>query len=964
MPSYSPNAFTLDEAHTAAAAAGYKPAQLGNRGRFSFNSRACHVGGDNPNGCWATERDGRIYFHCHKHGGAKTERLEAQRRITANLGLPEYRVPGPSNSNGQPYQTREWTYVNRMTGEEAVQVVERYDGACWRDDCADRFSHKHPWLRREEKFQGHSTGGFLLLEHPPQASETPENANCESPTNGNPCNSCNRCNQTPVPNRPKIGDGTGNWGVICEGETTAKAAAACGWRALSYQGGASGAGRADYSPLSGMNILVAPDNDRPGNRAALTAAIRCLEVGAREVRIMATDAFHRRGEDLADLDPDQRARVIEDGWFTQARDLGSLTLELAVHNLTDRCLAATKRPLVAATNQEHFDEHVGQVWAGIFQHEERLPDPSLYVNNGRLAYLSPDGEGDYEIIEHTNDSIAILAAAAVFWYLGYQERILVSEPVEGSELADWQNAAAAMDEVEGSEHGWVTRETKQRRDEPDQINYVLHTPKRHHPQRTVTNALLINLPEDLPQLDAVMSHPFLSGSGDRLVTEEGYHPGERVYLQNRHPFTPVPVDQAIADLDDLFVDFPFANDTADRTNLYAAIVTRICRRSYAMAPMFMFDKPKSGTGATLLVGLVGLLTTGKHPERVTYCNGEMVEFEKRVAATCRAASGVVLLDNLSGTMASAMLAELLTADDSFTARDLGTTRNLSFNPRNFVIMGTANNVTMTAELVNRTLPVRLNAGVERPDQRTGFRHTDVKDYLVDNLPRLRNAALSLVHHWLEKGRPPATELPKALRRYPAWQRQTAAILEAAGLTDFAGNTVEFEERAVTDAEAAQHPFVQWWWDIHQSNPVMTKDLAPVALGDPNDDDSEGMLKVKGASDKQRRANLTKLINSWLDQTYELDNVTVRVVSGPLYANRYPTWILQEPDSKVGAFPLLGPETEEPLQRLQELQGFSTPGTNESGESGQKRACRTCGKPLLPDEPGPDCEEHQSERRIS
>ena len=955
MPSYSPNAFTLDEAHAAAAAGGFKPTQLGQRGRFSFNSRACHVGGDNPNGCWAREVDGRVYFHCHKHGGEKTERLEAQRRITANLGLPEYRVPGPSNGNGQPHQTREWTYRNAATGESAVQVVERYDGACWRDDCSDRFAHKHPWLRRDEKFRGRPTDGFLLLEHLPPASGNPENVVCDFPTDGNPCNSCNPCNQTAVRDEHKTGDGTGNWGVICEGETTAEAAAACSWRAFSYQGGASGAGRADYSPVQGMNILVAPDNDRPGTRAALIATIRCLEAGAREVRILSTDAFRRRGEDLADLEAEQRAKIIEQGWFAPVRQLGPLMVELAVHNVGDRCQTATKRPLVAATNQEHFDDHVGQVWTGVFQREERLPHPSLYVNNGRLAYLAPDSEGDYEITEHNGDSIAILAAASVFWYLGWEERVLASEPAEGSELADWEKAASALDEVAGHEHGWVTREIKQRRDEPDLVNHVLHVPKRHHPQRAVTNALLINLPDDLPQLDAVMSHPFLSGTSDRLVTEEGYHPEEKVYLQNRHSFTPVDLDAAIAELDDLFSDFPFANPVADRTNLYAAIITRICRRAYAMAPMIMFDKPKSGTGATLLVGLVALLATGKHPERVTYCNGEMVEFEKRVAATCRAASGVVLLDNLSGTMASSMLAELLTADDSFTARDLGTTRNLSFNPRNFVIMGTANNVTMTAELVNRTLPVRLNAGVERPDQRTGFRHPDVKDYLVENLPRLSNAALSLVHHWLEKGRPPATELPQALRRYPAWQRQTAAVLEAAGFADFAGNAVEFEERAVTDAEAAQHPFVQWWWDTHQSNPVMVKDLATVALGDPNDEHSEAMLHVKGGTDKIRNTNLSKLINSWVDQTYELDGATVRVALGPRYANRYTTWFLQVPDSKVGAFPLLGPETEAPLHGLQELHGFHTPGPNDSPDSGQKRACRTCGKPLLPDEAGPDCE---------
>ena len=967
MPSYSGNAFSLEEAHAAATAAGFNPSRLGNRCRFSFNSRACHVGGDNPNGCWATEKDGRVYFHCHKHKDGKAAWIGAQRRITRNLGLPEYRMP-EAVAGSRPYQVREWTYRSSLTGEEAVQVVERYDEPCWREDCSDRFPHKHPWLKRDDKWKTWSTDGFLLLEHAAATPNPPENAQCFTPVNGQPCNSCNRCNSVPIREQQRNGDGTRNWAVIAEGESTAEAAAACGWRAFSYQGGSNGAGRADYSPVIGIDVLIAPDNDRPGTKAALTAAIRCIEAGAREVRIMPTEAFQRRGEDLADLAVERRVLVIEDGWFSRVRTLGPLILELGAHNLDDRCRAATKRPLVAATKQEHFDDHVGQVWAGIFQREEGLRQPRLYVKDGKLVYLATGDEGGLEITEHTGDSIAILAASSVFWYLGYEHSALVSEPEPHADLETWQEAAATLDGVEGHEHGWLTREVKERRDAPDHVTYVLHAPKSHHPQRSVTSALLIDLPDDLPPIDAVITHPFLNGQGDRLVTEDGYHPEERLYLQNRIPFKPVPIGDAIEHLDDLFHDFPFANQTADRTNLYATIVTRVCRRSYDISPMFLFDKPKSGTGATLLANLVAVLTTGKKSERVTYCNGEMLEFEKRVAATCRAASGVVLLDNLSGVMASTMLAELLTADDSFTARDLGTSRNLTFNPRNFIVVGTANNVTMTADLANRTLPVRLNAGVERPDQRTGFRHPDVKEYLVANLPRLRNSALSLVHHWLEQGKPPASELPQGLRRYPAWQRQTAAILEAAGLPDFAGNTVEFEDRAITDAEAAQRPFVQWWWDTHQSNPVLAKDLALVALGDPNDDDSEGMLKVKGSNDKQRRANLTKLIKTWLDQTYELDSATVRIVAGPLYANRYPTWFLQVADASVGAFPLLDEEPEAPLQgseslqRLQTLQGFGTGAQNTPTVSGQRRACSRCGHQLLPDEDGPECEDCQNGRR--
>ena len=958
MPSYSGNAFSLEEAHTAATAAGFKPSRLGNRGRFSFNSRACHVGGDNPAGCWADDKNGRVYFHCHKHKDAKTDWLEAQRRVTVNLGLPEFVLPGPSNGNGQPYQVREWTYHNRLTGEDAVQVVERYDGACWRRDCTERFAHKHPRMKDRGKWQGWPTDGFQLLEH---TSESPENRGAVNFSVSNPCSSCNPCSHPTDVNGPECDHGTRDWRIITEGETTAESAAACGWRAFSYLGGASGAGRADYSDVAGMKILVAPDNDRPGTGAALSAAIGSLRAGAAEVRIMPTDAFRRRGEDLADLERDQRARVIEEGWFTDARQLGPLILELAAHNLEGRCLGATKRPLIEASDREHLDEHVEQVWKGILEREERLPQPALFVKDGRLVYLATGDDGEWVIAEHTRDSIAIVSAASVFWYQGFDEKLIVEEPPADDDLSAWEEAAAVLDAVGGREHGRLLRQASQRRDEPETFRYVLRTPRPRHPQRSVTNALLVNPPEDVPQLEAVITHPFLNAAAGRLITEEGYHLSERLYLRNPFPFEPLKLEEAKAALDDLFFDFPFPT-AADCTNLFAAIVTKICRRSYSKAPLMMVDKPKSGTGATLLTELVALLTTGRLPMRATYSPGEMLEFEKRVASTCRDANGIVLLDNLAGTIVSSMLADLLTAEDKFPARDLGFSRNFILNPRNYMLMATANNVSMAAELVNRTLHIRLDAGVERPDHRNGFRHHSITDYLLDNLPRMRNAALSLVHHWLEVDRPPASDLPKALRRFPAWQRQTAAILEAAGFADFTANAVEFEERAITDAEASQHPFIQWWWDTHRSNPVGVKELATMALGNPDEEDADGMLQVKGTTEKIRRINLSKLIKTWLHQTFELSDTTVRIVAGPLLNNRTPQWMLQEPDSRAGAFPLLDANTDESLQGLQELQGLGTEKFTAPPKTGEKRACERCERQLLPDEAGPECGDCANGRR--
>ena len=947
MPSFQRSGFTLEDAHAAATAAGYRPTRLNNRSRFNFNSAACH-GGDAPTGCWATVSEGRVYFHCHIHsrrGGSKADWMGAQERITASLNLPEYRPADIAGGGGKPYQVREWTYHNPTTGENAVQVVARYDGPCDREDCTERWAHKHPWLRRDDSFKETPTDGFLLLEHAidnipvrdNQAENRPESSDSggqEVFTEEISCISCHSCQDGSCPDCL----GKANRIIIAEGETTAEAASALGWRAFSYQGGANGAGRADYSPAAGLSVLYAPDHDRPGNHAALTAAIRCIEAGATDVRIMPVDCFRRRGEDLADLDPEGRKRAIEIGWASKVREQGPLTLELAIHNLEDRCISKRHRPLIEATEGEHYREHVDDVWRGIMERGDKLREPQVYVKDGRLVKLGYGSEGPHSMIDFNRNSIALEASDAVFWYKGFDEDAICEPPDEDADLLGWQDVAAKVDDVDGREFGRVKRQGGR---------YVLSTPQPHHPMRTVTSALLDSPPDDLPILEAVITRPFLASDGSHLITSQGYHQAEQLYLENPRRFAPMPLHDALTALGDLFCDFPFASDS-DETNLYACIVTAICRRAYSLAPMFMFDKPKSGTGASLLAQLVSLLVTGRVPRKVIY-SSEGDEFEKRLATAARQYNGLLLLDNLAGTISSPTLASMVTAEDTFEVRKLGTQDMIVLHPRNYVVMATANNVSMDAELVNRTLPIRLDANMEQPDERDNFRHPEVLEYLRTNLSRLQSAALSLVQHWIDAGKPAASELPRARRRFTGWLPITAAILECSGFTDFAANVVEFDDRAVSSHESAAHDFVDWWWNNYESNPVSVKELAPKALGDPNDDTDEGMLPIRGTSEKARRTNLSKYVNRLIDQTFELDTMRVKLVSAKTPGAKYQEWMLQPTNPALGLAA---------WHEMHEMHEKYSDENSDAPESSGNRRLGECGHPLLPDEPGPICDNCQ------
>lgn len=96
-----------------------------------------------------------------------------------------------------------------------------------------------------------------------------------------------------------------------EGEKAAGAIQSIGYAAASSIGGAGNVDKSDYSALKGCNLLVWPDDDDEGRKAAQKVAQAAVEAGAQNVRIAETVGANN-GADAADLFPDaRRARLIE-----------------------------------------------------------------------------------------------------------------------------------------------------------------------------------------------------------------------------------------------------------------------------------------------------------------------------------------------------------------------------------------------------------------------------------------------------------------------------------------------------------------------------------------------------------------------------------------------------------------------------------------------------------------------------
>lgn len=110
----------------------------------------------------------------------------------------------------------------------------------------------------------------------------------------------------------KQGDpNTSGFAVVCEGEGKARAIARVGHLGVSYVGGSGCAGRADYSTLGKLPVLIWPDNDLPGLRAAIAAWYAIREQTGIEARILPPCGEPGSSWDAADLSPNERQDWIE-----------------------------------------------------------------------------------------------------------------------------------------------------------------------------------------------------------------------------------------------------------------------------------------------------------------------------------------------------------------------------------------------------------------------------------------------------------------------------------------------------------------------------------------------------------------------------------------------------------------------------------------------------------------------------
>ncbi len=332
----------------------------------------------------------------------------------------------------------------------------------------------------------------------------------------------------------------------------------------------------------------------------------------------------------------------------------------------------------------------------------------------------------------------------------------------------------------------------------------------------------------LPSLAEIVECPVFTVEG-QLHDTPGYSEHSRMYytggaeVGNTEPTAERVAWAKSLLLDDLLVDFPFAED-ASKAHAVAYILAPFVRDMVTgPVPPTLVEAPMEGSGKSLLTNACAFPALGRTLPTMAFTNNDE-ELDKRVVAKLLAGDTHAVLDNVNYELDSGVLANAWT-QTVYEGRFLGKSTQMKLENR-MIWAVTANNIVLSAENARRCVWVHLDANVERPRDRDGFKHPHLMTWIAENRNDLVTACVTLVRAWIDAGMP-AYQGTRRKGSFESWVAVMGGILDVIGVPAFLDNEDELAAKAVTKTNL-MGDFVNAWWDRHGKRDTSPADLFHIA----------------------------------------------------------------------------------------------------------------------------------------
>jgi len=369
-----------------------------------------------------------------------------------------------------------------------------------------------------------------------------------------------------------------------------------------------------------------------------------------------------------------------------------------------------------------------------------------------------------------------------------------------------------------------------------------------------------NIP--LPVLSRIVTAPVFSENG-KLIDKPGYNQDGRIfYYPGNFNIDPIPdtpsvdeVQHSIDFIKQLFQDFPFVSD-ADRAAAWAALFVIPCRDMIrGPVPATIYESPEAGTGKGLLCECSLYLFTAGNWEKFTPTQSEDEE-RKRYTAGLENGKPAFILDNYND-LSGAQTAVILTSD-TWSDRRLGEGRIITM-PIRQQICATGNNITLSTEIARRVIRCRIEAKVDRPWLRTGFKIENLMEWTQVNRAELVRSILMIIQSWIAAGKPKWTG--RALGSYFEWSYIVGGILQHIGVKGFLDNILEIYEQSDMEGRAIRD-FISAWWLKYKSEEQKAVDLFQIAKVIES-------LPIAGKDEDSRRRSFSRFMTKQRSRIFRI-----------------------------------------------------------------------------------------------
>jgi CHC2 zinc finger len=529
----------------------------------------------------------------------------------------------------------------------------------------------------------------------------------------------------------------------------------------------------------GRHVTILPDNDLPGYKHAAAVAATLLNVAA-SVRIVELPGLPENG-DVTD-------------WRDQGGTLDEFrALVDAAQTLDEAALAA--RRIRWGLAQERLPYKVA---SGPTQSASPKELPWICVSNRPFADISADA---LAALESANEppKIFVRCGKPCRVYQDENGRPLIEQMTDSQMRFHMARTAHFVYEARGD---------------------LKHTA----PPIAIVKDLLANESFPFPGLLGIIEIPVVRPDGT-VFEEAGYDPLTKLIYypapKLRCPTVPESpsgsqIDRARSIIEEMIGDFPFA-DTTSKTNAVAAFLTPIVRPLIdGPTPLGLLDAPMPGTGKSLFAECVGIVATGRSAPLMTAPGTE--DEWKSITASLLEGTTMMTIDNLEGKLESASLASVLTST-TWEDRILGFTKKNAL-PQRASWLATGNNIMLGRDLPRRCYLIRMDAKNSKPQERTGWRHPELRKWVAEHRGELIWALLTLVRAWYSSGRPEYVTV--RFGGFESWTLTVGNILAHAGYGGFLGNKNDLYLN--NDADGGQwEAFFEAWDYAFQDRPVTVAD---------------------------------------------------------------------------------------------------------------------------------------------